>query len=187
MTWYWSHFLGFYCPDLSTCMVPCPLGAYCIQSREHYVNSPIRQGTIQSICKSLGFCCINWQGKHEEPVQVTLKNGTKIFTCPGMPQPHPCPKGSYCPDTTTKTICKSGHYCPQGSIEPLKCPVRSFCCSTFCFSWSIILLVKDWNALPNNIDCAFPLLWLILIYNMFIAIKFDDSICSVMTLPTVES
>ena len=126
-----SHLLGFYCPELSTCMLPCPLGAYCMQFKELYDYSPPRQGVVQPLCKSMGMCCFRENGKLVAPTEVTLKNGSKIFKCPGTAKPDPCPKANYCPDPTTKVICKRGHFCPQGSIQPFKCPV-SFLGSLSC-------------------------------------------------------
>jgi len=92
-----------------------------------YENSPPRQGVVQPLCKSMGMCCISWQGKLEAPTQVTSKNGSKAFICPGMAKPDPCPKGYYCPDTVTRLICKSGHFCPDACVEPRRCPILTIC------------------------------------------------------------
>ena len=127
-TLYQSHLLGFYCPEQKTCLIPCPLGAYCRQSRLQHKHLLPKQGVNRKLCNSMGMCCVSWQDKLKDPIEVTLGNGTKVFKCPGMPHPYACPKGNYCPDTAIKVICKSGYYCPQGSIKPLKCPVRSSRC-----------------------------------------------------------
>ena len=115
--------IGFYCPELSTCILPCHLGSYCRTYQYVFVPASLRRSSVQPLCKSMGLCCVDWHGEQVAPIELTLVNGSKIFKCQGMSHPHPCPKGNYCPSTTTRVTCTSGHFCPEGSIEPLQCPV----------------------------------------------------------------
>ncbi|XP_065072396.1 uncharacterized protein LOC135696807 [Rhopilema esculentum] len=110
---------GFYCPELFVCILPCPLGAYCKQFQVTRFK-PEKNGVL---CRRMGMCCRNSHGVLHPPTQIS----PGVFKCPGMPHPDACPKGNYCPNTTTKRNCKDGHFCPEGSVEPLKCPILTSC------------------------------------------------------------
>ncbi|XP_065868026.1 ABC transporter G family member 28-like [Euphorbia lathyris] len=96
---------GFFCPHGLTCMIPCPLGAYC----------PLSQ-----LNKTTGIC---------DPYNYQLPPGKLNHTCGGADiwadilssRELFCPPGSYCPSTIQKNPCSSGFYCRTGSTDQAKC------------------------------------------------------------------
>lgn len=102
---------GFFCPRGLTCMIPCPLGAYC--PRAH-------------LNKSSGIC---------DPYLYQLPPGKPNHTCGGADiwagvtssEEIFCSAGSYCPTTTKKIACGKGHYCRMGSTEEKPCFKLSTC------------------------------------------------------------
>ncbi|XP_030961560.1 ABC transporter G family member 28-like [Quercus lobata] len=96
---------GFFCPNGLTCMIPCPLGAYCPAAK---------------LNKSTGVC---------EPYRYQLSPGKPNHTCGGADNWADilssgevfCPAGSYCPSTVQKLPCRKGHYCRAGSTSEQKC------------------------------------------------------------------
>ncbi|WCJ40996.1 ABC transporter family protein [Euphorbia peplus] len=102
---------GFFCPHGLTCMIPCPLGAYC----------PLAQlNTTTGIC---------------DPYNYQLPPGKLNHTCGGADtwadilssRELFCPQGSYCPSTIQKNPCSSGFYCRTGSTEQAKCFKMASC------------------------------------------------------------
>ncbi|KAF4352942.1 hypothetical protein G4B88_029110 [Cannabis sativa] len=96
---------GFFCPHGLTCMIPCPLGAYCPLSKLNKVS---------------GVC---------EPYHYQLPPGQSNHTCGGADTWADvlstsevfCSAGSYCPSTVKKIPCSSGHYCRTGSTSQQAC------------------------------------------------------------------
>ncbi|OVA12298.1 ABC transporter-like [Macleaya cordata] len=96
---------GFFCPHGLTCMIPCPLGAYC---------------PLAKLNKNSGVC---------EPYRYQLPPGRPNHTCGGAniwadvgsSSEVFCSAGSYCPTTTKEIPCSSGHYCRMGSTSEKKC------------------------------------------------------------------
>ncbi|ERM94849.1 ABC transporter G family member 28 isoform X1 [Amborella trichopoda] len=96
---------GFFCPRGLTCMIPCPLGAYCPKAK---------------LNRTTGIC---------EPYRYQLPPGNFNHTCGGADiwadVGHSselfCSAGSYCPSTTAKVPCSSGHYCRMGSTSEKRC------------------------------------------------------------------
>ncbi|XP_068639748.1 ABC transporter G family member 28-like isoform X1 [Aristolochia californica] len=96
---------GFFCPHGLTCMIPCPLGAYC---------------PLAKLNKTTGIC---------EPYLYQLPPEKKNHTCGGADIWADvgssgevfCSAGSYCPSTTEKIPCSSGHYCRLGSTVEKNC------------------------------------------------------------------
>ncbi|XP_074276383.1 ABC transporter G family member 24-like isoform X2 [Silene latifolia] len=95
---------GFFCPQGLTCMMPCPLGAYCPSA---------------SLNASTGLC---------DPYQYQLPpgrnhtcGGANIWADYGTSKQIFCPAGSYCPTTTEKDACDRGHYCLTGSTTEERC------------------------------------------------------------------
>ncbi|KAJ6851645.1 ABC transporter G family member 28-like isoform X1 [Iris pallida] len=92
---------GFFCPQGITCMIPCPLGAYC---------------PVASLNNSTGVC---------DPYTYQLPPGQPNHTCGGADVWADvgnsgemfCPAGYYCPSTISKISCSKGHYCRKGSIS----------------------------------------------------------------------
>ncbi|VFQ96993.1 unnamed protein product [Cuscuta campestris] len=102
---------GFFCPRGLTCMIPCPLGAYCPRA---------------SLNKATGVC---------DPYQYQIPPGKTNHTCGGADiwagdtssEGLFCSAGSYCPSTTKKISCSKGHYCMKGSTKPKACFKLSTC------------------------------------------------------------
>ncbi|KAF9597680.1 hypothetical protein IFM89_020765 [Coptis chinensis] len=96
---------GFFCPRGITCMIPCPLGAYC---------------PLAKLNKVTGLC---------DPYSYQVPPGQPSHTCGGADMWSDirssrevfCSAGSYCPTTTEETSCSSGHYCRTGSTSEKKC------------------------------------------------------------------
>ncbi|GAB4854972.1 ABC transporter G member 24, variant 2 [Ancistrocladus abbreviatus] len=96
---------GFFCPQGLTCMMPCPLGAYC---------------PLAAADRKTGLC---------DPYHYQLPAGHPNHTCGGAnmwadvvstPEIF-CSAGSYCPTTVDKEPCGTGHYCRIGSTFQSRC------------------------------------------------------------------
>ncbi|XP_041995410.1 ABC transporter G family member 28-like [Salvia splendens] len=96
---------GFFCPLGLTCMIPCPLGAYCPRAQ---VN------------EATGVCA---------PYRYQLPPGQVTHSCGSadmwsdFTSGHPlfCSGGFYCPTTTQKNPCTKGHFCRSGSTTQTPC------------------------------------------------------------------
>ncbi|XP_072955114.1 ABC transporter G family member 28-like [Typha angustifolia] len=102
---------GFFCPSGITCMIPCPLGAYC---------------PLATLNETTGVC---------DPYNYQLPAGKPNHTCGtadkwadvGSAPEIFCPAGSYCPSTIQKINCTSGHYCRMGTTHENKCFRKDSC------------------------------------------------------------
>ncbi|KAK8947642.1 ABC transporter G family member 28 [Platanthera guangdongensis] len=102
---------GFFCPYGITCMIPCPLGAYCPRA----IQDPYT-----------GVC---------DPYNYRPPLGETNHTCGGADRWADvassgemfCPAGYYCPSTIRKVSCSSGYYCRKGSTSPRRCFKKSSC------------------------------------------------------------
>ncbi|XP_037466780.1 ABC transporter G family member 28-like [Triticum dicoccoides] len=102
---------GFLCPRGLTCMIPCPLGAYCPQS---------------TLNKTTGVC---------DPYNYQPPPGQPNHTCGGADRWSDvmstddvfCPAGYYCPSPILKIDCSSGFYCRKGSTTQTKCLSKGSC------------------------------------------------------------
>ncbi|CAL4933868.1 unnamed protein product [Urochloa decumbens] len=101
---------GFFCPSGLTCMIPCPLGAYC---------------PLGSLNDTTGLC---------DPYfyQITPGKDTACGTADSWADIVRtndvfCPPGHYCPTTTQKHNCSSGYYCRKGSTDEKKCFWKNTC------------------------------------------------------------
>ncbi|KAJ7947844.1 ABC transporter G family-like protein [Quillaja saponaria] len=96
---------GFFCPHGITCMIPCPLGAYC---------------PLAKLNKTSGVC---------DPYRYQLPPGKPNHTCGGADvwadigstSEIFCSAGSYCPSTIQKNPCTRGHFCRTGSTAQEQC------------------------------------------------------------------
>ncbi|XP_077219786.1 ABC transporter G family member 28-like [Tasmannia lanceolata] len=96
---------GFFCPHGITCMIPCPLGAYC---------------PLAKLNKTTGFC--EPYRYQQPPGQLNHTcGGADIWADVGSSSEVFCSAGSYCPTTTQKFPCSSGHYCRTGSTTETSC------------------------------------------------------------------
>ncbi|KAM1807000.1 hypothetical protein ACFX11_030067 [Malus domestica] len=96
---------GFFCPHGLTCMLPCPMGAYC---------------PLAKLNNGSGIC---------EPYSYQIPPGKRNHTCGGADKWADvlsskevfCTGGSYCPSTIQKIPCSSGHFCRKGSTTQEEC------------------------------------------------------------------
>ncbi|CAI9105018.1 OLC1v1003846C1 [Oldenlandia corymbosa var. corymbosa] len=102
---------GFFCPHGLTCMIPCPLGAYC---------------PLSKLNKTTGYC---------DPYRYQLPPGESNHTCGGADvwadflsaKEVFCSAGSYCPSTNQMIPCSRGHYCRAGSTKQDNCYALATC------------------------------------------------------------
>ncbi|CAO2040178.1 unnamed protein product [Urochloa humidicola] len=102
---------GFFCPHGLTCMIPCPLGAYCPRS---------------DLNVSTGICDpYNYQPPPGNPNHTCGAADTwaDVLTTDDIF----CPPGFYCPSTIQKLPCSSGFYCRKGSTSQTRCYKKSSC------------------------------------------------------------
>ncbi|XP_010535617.1 PREDICTED: ABC transporter G family member 28 [Tarenaya hassleriana] len=96
---------GFFCPRGITCMIPCPLGAFC---------------PLAKLNRTTGLC---------DPYHYQLPSGQPNHTCGGADIWADitssgevfCSAGSFCPSTIQTLPCTRGHYCRAGSTAEQKC------------------------------------------------------------------
>ncbi|MCE2055284.1 hypothetical protein HAX54_042330 [Datura stramonium] len=92
---------GFFCPHGLTCMIPCPMGAYCPLSKLN---------TTTGICDPYRYQLPPGETDHTcggADVWADFMSATELF----------CSAGFYCPTTVQKIPCSKGHYCRAGSTE----------------------------------------------------------------------
>ncbi|KAL8551570.1 hypothetical protein ACS0TY_000601 [Phlomoides rotata] len=102
---------GFFCPQGLTCMIPCPLGAYC---------------PMATFNASTGIC---------DPYMYQLPPGKENHTCGGANiwadvsrgGSMFCSAGSYCPTNTQEIPCASRHFCRSGSSVQKPCYKLTSC------------------------------------------------------------
>ncbi|CAM6100951.1 unnamed protein product [Calypogeia fissa] len=104
---------GFFCPAGLTCMIPCPMGAYCPLS----FFDPFTYSCIPYYYPAL-------QDGHEcGGAHLWLNNeDSKGMFCGGLDK-----KGAYCPDAITQKDCQKGHFCRVGSTVQTKCSILAGC------------------------------------------------------------
>ncbi|KAL6635366.1 hypothetical protein ACP70R_028037 [Stipagrostis hirtigluma subsp. patula] len=102
---------GFFCPHGLTCMIPCPLGAYCPRS---------------NLNETTGICSpYNYQPPPGNPKHFC--GGADYWADVVTTDDIFCPPGFYCPSTTKKLPCSSGYYCRKGSTSQTRCYKKSSC------------------------------------------------------------
>ncbi|XP_020577523.1 ABC transporter G family member 28-like isoform X2 [Phalaenopsis equestris] len=102
---------GFFCPRGITCMIPCPLGAYCPRA---------------NLNASTGVCDpYNYQ---PPPGQTNHScGGADRWADVGSSSEIFCPPGYFCPSTIRKVSCSSGYYCRMGSMSEKRCFRKNSC------------------------------------------------------------
>ncbi|XP_062205285.1 ABC transporter G family member 25-like isoform X2 [Phragmites australis] len=101
---------GFFCPRGLTCMMPCPLGAYCPLGSVNETTG-LCDPYFYQITPGLNHTC----GTADSWADVVTTND--VF----------CPPGHYCPTTTQKYNCSKGYYCRKGSTDENKCRWKNMC------------------------------------------------------------
>ncbi|KAL6640996.1 hypothetical protein ACP70R_019177 [Stipagrostis hirtigluma subsp. patula] len=101
---------GFFCPRGLTCMMPCPLGAYCPLGTLNETTG-LCDPYFYQITPGRNHAC----GTADSWADVVTTND--VF----------CPPGHYCPTTTQKYNCSKGYYCRKGSIDENKCLWKNTC------------------------------------------------------------
>ncbi|KAL4853041.1 ABC transporter G family member 28 [Chlorella vulgaris] len=121
---------GYFCPAQLSCMVPCPLGAFCPRAWP----APPPDAYKSSAGKQAQWCAP--YGYKERP-ELGCGGADKWRIIPGSAFPIArwaagsgsiyCDGGQYCPNTTTSLGCPRGHFCRQGEWEPARCPPGATC------------------------------------------------------------
>jgi len=94
---------GYFCPAALTCMIPCPLGAYCPRAL-------LRNNTR---CDPYGY---KPRSRQQGCGGADTWSANSHIYCPG---------GRFCNTTTlTPHTCTGGHFCRKGSVWPRRCPPR---------------------------------------------------------------
>lgn len=101
---------GFFCPHGLTCMMPCPLGAYCPLGTLNDTTG-LCDPYLYQVTPGANNAC----GTADSWADVVSTND--VF----------CPPGHYCPTTTQKYNCSNGHYCRKGSTDEKKCFWKKTC------------------------------------------------------------
>ncbi|XP_024190720.1 putative white-brown complex homolog protein 30 [Rosa chinensis] len=95
---------GFFCPEGITCMIPCPLGAYCPRAKLNQTSGLCDPYTYQVPAGEPNHTC----------------GGADVWTDASKTDVF-CSSGSYCPTTIKKYTCSSGFYCRMGSTYQKPC------------------------------------------------------------------
>ncbi|XP_042047086.1 ABC transporter G family member 28-like [Salvia splendens] len=96
---------GFFCPHGLTCMIPCPLGAYCPRAQLNQVTG---------ICDPYRYQLPPGQANHScggADIWADFQTGYELF----------CSGGFYCPTTTIRNPCNKGFFCRSGSTSQMRC------------------------------------------------------------------
>ncbi|XP_059300431.1 ABC transporter G family member 28-like [Lycium ferocissimum] len=96
---------GFFCPHGLTCMIPCPMGAYCPLSKLN---------TTTGICDPYRYQLPPGDANHTcggADMWADFMSATELF----------CSAGFYCPTAVQKIPCNKGYYCRAGSTEQTSC------------------------------------------------------------------
>lgn len=96
---------GFFCPKGITCMIPCPLGAYCPMSKLNSTTGTCTPYAYQIPPDMPNHTCGG------ADVWSDVGSGVELF----------CSPGSYCPSTIQKIDCGEGYFCRLGSTEESPC------------------------------------------------------------------
>ncbi|PKU77627.1 Putative white-brown complex like protein 30 [Dendrobium catenatum] len=102
---------GFFCPRGITCMIPCPLGAYCPRAELN---------TSTGVCDPYNYQLPPGQTNHS-------CGGADRWADAGSNSEIFCPAGFFCPSTVRRVFCSSGYYCRMGSISEKRCFRKNSC------------------------------------------------------------
>lgn len=84
---------GFFCPRGITCMIPCPLGAYCPEAKLNITTG---------LCDPYHYQLPSGQPNHTcggADIWADIVSSSEVF----------CSAGSFCPSTIDKLPCTRGH------------------------------------------------------------------------------
>ncbi|EFJ20608.1 hypothetical protein SELMODRAFT_443919 [Selaginella moellendorffii] len=93
---------GFFCPRGLSCMIPCPLGAYCPRAIFNETSGN---------CDPYGY------GRSPNVVCGGADRWADVTSSPGVY----CEPGQYCPSPVLTQSCTSGNYCREGATSPKRC------------------------------------------------------------------
>ncbi|XP_042381998.1 ABC transporter G family member 28-like [Zingiber officinale] len=129
---------GFYCPYGITCMIPCPLGAYCPLATHNVTTGRCDPYNYQLSPENNSCGGAN--------IWVDVDHSRDLF----------CPAGDFCPSTISKKNCSKGHYCRMGSTYETNCFLSSSCDANS---------EKQNITIFGALVMAALVLWLLIIYN----------------------
>ena len=95
----------------------CPAGYFCLEGSlnntqpiacEPYMNQPDPENNATNL-QLASYC----------PEAMTDFNGTKNTKI--------CLEGFYCSSPKSQVVCPLSYYCPEGTQDPIRCPVGSYC------------------------------------------------------------
>ncbi|XP_074379277.1 putative white-brown complex homolog protein 30 [Apium graveolens] len=104
---------GFFCPSGLTCMMPCPLGAYCPRATLNKTTGVCDPYHYQLPPGKINHAC----GGADLWAPLSVRAGKNLF----------CKAGYYCPSTAQKNSCTKGHFCRQGTTAQKACFKMSTC------------------------------------------------------------
>lgn len=131
---------GHYCETGSKAPIPCPIGQY----QDEYGKASCKSCKVGRYCDRIGIedpdiyecdpghLCT---GGATTRAPVTSAEGGHLCSpghyCPlGTPAEVQCDPGTYEPRRGAKSgcqTCPAGYYCPGNEIEPIECPIHSYC------------------------------------------------------------
>lgn len=108
---------GYFCPANMLCLVPCPEGAYCVESKFNLTTMSCRPK----------YTNLKRPSPSDDPDAVII--GPSLPTCggPSSLDTAACKKGYYCPTTNQSNVCPAGSYCREGRVTPQRCPFLTKC------------------------------------------------------------
>ncbi|KAK9813958.1 hypothetical protein WJX73_006860 [Symbiochloris irregularis] len=123
---------GYFCPPMLTCMMPCPLGAFCPRA----VPRPPPWRWVEGSAQETSWCA---PYAYRERSGIGCGGADKWTIIPVAPYPGRntwwdfgsgnlfCNGGWFCPNTTTRLPCPEGYFCRRGSESYQRCPPLMKC------------------------------------------------------------
>ncbi|KAH9542765.1 hypothetical protein CY35_13G024500 [Sphagnum magellanicum] len=108
---------GFFCPRGLSCMITCPLGAYC-------PSATLNEAT--GLCDPYGYPSTQLNAAVQLNI-LTQCGGADIWADVTTSKTIFCPAGMYCPTSIEANNCSSGHYCRLGSTYQSSCSHLTSC------------------------------------------------------------
>ncbi|KAL1323610.1 hypothetical protein HN51_033897 [Arachis hypogaea] len=102
---------GFFCPPGLTCMIPCPLGAYCPRGTLNATSGVCQPYRYQIPPGKLTHSCGG------ADIWADIRSSAEVF----------CAPGAFCPSNIIKNDCNKGYYCRTGSTAQERCFTLATC------------------------------------------------------------